>query len=310
MGDRVSSFERASAALGCFKRSLTLHRKCERSLVLWVLSIAYLFAAVWRRPLRVTLIVAGSAALVFLFVVARWDLVSYWLRYILFLILLLILYQRGGWWFAACLTGALCTVIVLLRPHDAGSAIDMAFPLRGALFCVVHGGSQLLLNAHRISKSQAFALDIVSLTWWGGHARGLYPAKLEDYRIFGMTVYSPCSGAVTAIVNELPDEPPGHMDRRNPAGNHIVIRQNGTDIYVGLAHLLSGSILVQVGDAIQLGQQLARVGNSGNTSEPHLHIHAKRGGKPTSMLDGKGVPILFAGRWLIRNSLVSTYRDL
>jgi murein DD-endopeptidase MepM/ murein hydrolase activator NlpD len=73
---------------------------------------------------------------------------------------------------------------------------------------------------------------------------------------------------------------------------------------VGMAHLMQGSVLVKIGDRVTAGQTLARVGNSGNTSEPHLHIHAKHGGRPESMLDGEGVPIRFGGRWLIRNSLI------
>ncbi len=161
------------------------------------------------------------------------------------------------------------------------------------------------MNPHRVSKSQRFALDIVALNWWGSRARGVFPAKLEDYRIFGRTVYSPCAGVITAVMNALPDQPPGKMDPNHPAGNHIVIRRDGADIYIGLAHLKTGSITVQPGDRVAPGQPLARAGNSGNTSEPHLHIHAKRGGQPTSMLDGEGAPMLFNRRWLIRNSLVS-----
>jgi murein DD-endopeptidase MepM/ murein hydrolase activator NlpD len=73
---------------------------------------------------------------------------------------------------------------------------------------------------------------------------------------------------------------------------------------MGMAHLMQGSVLVKTGDRVIVGQTLARVGNSGNTREPYLHIHAKCGGKPESMLDGEGVPIWFDGRWLIRNSLI------
>jgi murein DD-endopeptidase MepM/ murein hydrolase activator NlpD len=67
---------------------------------------------------------------------------------------------------------------------------------------------------------------------------------------------------------------------------------------------MKGSVLVRPGDRVQAGQPLACVGNSGNTTEPHLHIHAKRGDKPDSILDGEGMPMRFGGRWLIRNSVV------
>jgi len=58
------------------------------------------------------------------------------------------------------------------------------------------------------------------------------------------------------------------------------------------------------GDVVCAGQQIGRVGNSGNSTLPHLHIHAKRGGNPANMLDGRGVPMKFEGRWLARNSAV------
>ncbi|TMZ49982.1 M23 family metallopeptidase, partial [Klebsiella pneumoniae] len=50
------------------------------------------------------------------------------------------------------------------------------------------------------------------------------------------------------------------------------------------------------GDVVREGQLLGTVGNSGNTSEPHLHIHAEK--------DGEGVPIRFGGRFLVRNNLM------
>lgn len=70
-----------------------------------------------------------------------------------------------------------------------------------------------------------------------------------------------------------------------------------------LAHMMEGSIAVTEGQTVDEGQPLGRLGNSGNTSEPHLHIHAWRTGSG-SMLEGEGVPIRFDGRFLVRNSLV------
>lgn len=57
-----------------------------------------------------------------------------------------------------------------------------------------------------------------------------------------------------------------------------------------------GSIVVAEGEEVKTGQLLGKVGNSGNTSEPHLHIHAEK--------DGKGIPITFNDRFLVRNNLV------
>ena len=75
-------------------------------------------------------------------------------------------------------------------------------------------------------------------------------------------------------------------------------------VQVLLAHLQHGSLTVRVGDQVTTGQPLGRVGNSGNTSEPHLHIHAVPAGTE-DVLRGAGVPILFEGRFLARNAILS-----
>ncbi len=54
--------------------------------------------------------------------------------------------------------------------------------------------------------------------------------------------------------------------------------------------------MVDKGDKVQTGKRIGLVGNSGNTSEPHVHIHAEK--------DGKGVPIEFNGSFPVRNSLI------
>jgi len=93
-------------------------------------------------------------------------------------------------------------------------------------------------------------------------------------------------------------------DGDHMAGNHVIIRcATNEDTFVGLAHLLAGSMRASVGDAARKGQPIARVGNSGNTTEPHLHIHAKIGGESDCMLDGCGVPLRIRGRFLMRNDL-------
>lgn len=64
-----------------------------------------------------------------------------------------------------------------------------------------------------------------------------------------------------------------------------------------------GSVAVREGDAVTTGQLIGAVGNSGNTTEPHLHIHAVRAETDNS-ISGTGVPIFFHGRFLVRNSVV------
>ncbi|MFQ6113338.1 MAG: M23 family metallopeptidase [bacterium] len=75
-------------------------------------------------------------------------------------------------------------------------------------------------------------------------------------------------------------------------------------VKVLLAYIMKNSIVVQTGDTLQTGQPLGRIGNSGNTSEPHLHIHAEKLEPNKPILEGEGVPIVFDGRFLVRNSLI------
>jgi murein DD-endopeptidase MepM/ murein hydrolase activator NlpD len=78
---------------------------------------------------------------------------------------------------------------------------------------------------------------------------------------------------------------------RNPAGNYIVI-QTADDEYVIVAHMQQGSVRVQTGDEVHTGDVLGLVGNSGNSSEPHLHIHLQT---TPDLLDfqAQGIPLRF-----------------
>jgi hypothetical protein len=248
---------------------------------------------VWHEPPAAPGFVIGPLVMLRLILTGRWDLVSYPLRFA-FLSLVS----------AALVLICFVAVSILLHRPPGGEKIDLEFPLHRGIYYIAHGGSSWLLNRHHGSDSQRFALDIVALSFSGARASGIYPARLSAYRIFARPVHSPCQGTVTAVVDSLPDTLPGQMDTQNLAGNHIVIRLADSEIFIGLAHLKNGSVLVRPTDRVRPGQLLACAGNSGNSSEPHLHLHAKRGGDPQSMLDGEGVPTRFRGRWLIRNSLV------
>lgn len=82
----------------------------------------------------------------------------------------------------------------------------------------------------------------------------------------------------------------------------MLISCQGVEIL--LAHMMQGSVRVREGETVNNGEILGRIGNSGNTSQPHLHIHAETGGAPGEILNGNGVPMTFKGRFLVRNSLV------
>jgi hypothetical protein len=172
--------------------------------------------------------------------------------------------------------------------------VDVAFPLKGGTYLVAHGGSSSPANIHAGHQQQSYAVDLVAVNALGFRARGIYPERPERYAIWGAAVVSPCDGEVVSAVDGVPDHPVGLLHEENPAGNHVIVRCHGIDIT--LAHMMSGSVAVRGGEGIAKGQTLGRVGNSGNTTEPHLRVHGER--------NGDAVALRFDGRWLVRNGVV------
>lgn len=174
--------------------------------------------------------------------------------------------------------------------------IELTFPLKKGTYYVGQGGNQVMMNYHQAYPAQKYALDILKLNNFGTRSKGLYPKEIEKYQIYGDDLYSPCDGVVVDMQNDLPDFSPPKSDPENPKGNHVTLSCENYDATVLLAHMQKGSIVVEVGEKVKTGQMLGKVGNSGNTTEPHLHIHAEK--------EGKGIPITFKDRFLVRNSLV------
>jgi hypothetical protein len=93
-------------------------------------------------------------------------------------------------------------------------------------------------------------------------------------------------------------------DRPYGLGNHVVIRK-GADQYVVLGHMREGTVVVKPGDEVRAGQEIGRVGNSGWTERPHLHMQAMRSAKG-DWRHGDPLPLCFAGRFLVRNQSIRT----
>lgn len=170
----------------------------------------------------------------------------------------------------------------------------LTFPLGEGWFIVAQGGAIGLLNHHNGHRAQHQALDITALNSAGFRASGLLPADPDRYVIFGKPVISPCDGTVVVARDGLPDLSPPLRDRKHPAGNHVVLSCG--DMHVLLAHLRQNSLLVKAGAHLRTGARIAEVGNSGNTTEPHLHIHA------VDPRTGTGLQIAFDGIVPVRNA--------
>ena len=196
-----------------------------------------------------------------------------------------------------------------LPPGDP--AVRLASPLKNGEFYVVNGGYSILINPHmkalkheelRAYRGQSYALDIVKLNRYGFRAQGAWPLALADYEIFGEPLYAPCDGQVRFTENRLPDRVPPEHDRQNPAGNFVYLECGASGVL--LAHLMQSSVAVAPGDRVREGQPIGRVGNSGYSTEPHLHLHAQRGGGGADFLAADPLPLQVAGRTLVRNSRI------
>ncbi|MFO1412437.1 MAG: M23 family metallopeptidase [Burkholderiales bacterium] len=179
-------------------------------------------------------------------------------------------------------------------PRTAPAPVVIASPLRGR---------NLILNNQ---GSSAYHFD----TWWfrdgvpySGLAYAFDTMQTNDaltslmkagytdtrdnnaYVNYGQDVYAAADGVVVELVDGYDDqkgnavaEGQGYaITLDNVGGNHLVIRI-GDDLYTMYGHLVKGSFgSLKVGDAVVEGQKLARLGNSGNSTGPHLHFQVMRG---------------------------------
>lgn len=290
--------------------------------------------ALGRHRSRAAWLIEGAGTAVFLLALAAAGLwlVFPWLVSLLWLLLFPVAFLRSlrglgsrpAWpggargWTGAAIRGALAAAALALALHALagrrepdGPAVDLRFPLERGTYQVVNGGSTALVNAHlatleearfRAWRGQSHGVDIVALGRWGARARGMAPRDPAAYAIFGAPIVAPCGGDVVTAVDGLADLSPPEVDREHMAGNHVILRCG--DVWIVLGHMLSGSVCVREGDVVRPGQPLGAVGNSGNSDEPHLHVHAQRPGSRAEPLSGDPLPIRFEGHYLARNAIV------
>ncbi len=147
---------------------------------------------------------------------------------------------------------------------------QLILPFKGE-WTVIWGGDTEELNYHVTTPSQKGAFDLVITDKNGSSHKGTGRAN-EDYYAFGKELFAPVAGEVVAVVDGIPDNQPGTMNPAQVTGNTVIIKTENNEYYL-LAHFKLYSIRVKQGDQIAKGQLLGQCGNSGNSSEPHLHFH-------------------------------------
>lgn len=254
----------------------------------------YLFLRATRKPMPDALFTAAlSAAMaLFIYLYGTWVFLTIYAKYVfgcayLLLGLLFLLRRKTtgrnrGIAVKLFFTLLLALGCVLYFTGTTGrpDTVELDFPLKKGHYFVLQGGKGLPTNLFHFSlRGAIYAMDIVKLDPLGRRANTIFSRRLEDYAIFGDTIYSPCDGIVTRAYGGNPDNIPPNMDR-GPKNTNLVLIET-PDYYVFMGHLKNGSVFVQEGDTVKTGFPLGRVGNSGFSSEPHLHIqvHAKEAGK-------------------------------
>lgn len=181
------------------------------------------------------------------------------------------------------------------------AAAPIGPPLRGGPWLAANGPSNS--SGHRraiiaiggtLDISQRFAIDYVKL---GEGNRTFTGDSLDNasYHAEGNDALAVANGTVVAVKDGIPENVPGITSRAVPitletvGGNHVIIDIGGGR-YAFYAHLQPGSIRVHEGERVERGQVIGLVGNTGNSTEPHLHFHVSDGNSP---LGSEGLPYTY-----------------
>lgn len=136
---------------------------------------------------------------------------------------------------------------------------------------VVWGGDTKEQNYHVINDAQKHAFDVV-ITDQKGKSYKTDGKTNEDYYAFGKPLCAPCDAEVVLVVDGIKDNLPGIMNPIYVPGNTVILKTASNEFLI-LAHFKQHTIIVKQGQKVKQGQMLGQCGNSGNSSEAHLHFH-------------------------------------
>jgi murein DD-endopeptidase MepM/ murein hydrolase activator NlpD len=172
---------------------------------------------------------------------------------------------------------------VVIAPPLAG---DNWSALNGCCGVTSHRGAVMAVGG-RLNGSERYAIDWVRVDA-NSHPLSTFSgtgSTNEDYHAYDAPLLAVADGTVTAVVSDLkettPHVIPTDLTFSQLGGNHIIIDIGGGN-FAFYAHMRPGSASVKVGDKVTRGQVIGRLGNSGNTSEAHLHFHVSRCSVPLS----------------------------
>ncbi len=149
------------------------------------------------------------------------------------------------------------------------------------------GGRSTLVSHHYgpMTPQQRYAIDFVVVR--DGQSYEGDKSEPASYHAWDEPLVAPADGTVVDVENDLRDWPigGGEPDAERARGNYVML-DLGDERYVMFAHLRQGSATVAEGDRVVAGEVIGRLGNSGNTTEPHLHLQVQDSPDfPTELFD-------------------------
>jgi murein DD-endopeptidase MepM/ murein hydrolase activator NlpD len=146
----------------------------------------------------------------------------------------------------------------------------LILPFNGE-WTVFWGGDTIELNYHIESEAQKNAFDIV-ITDNNGKTFKTEGKTNEDYYAFGKELLAPCDAEVVLAVDGIKDNTPGELNPVYVPGNMLILKTANNE-FLFFAHFKQNSIVVKQGQKVKKGELIGLCGNSGNSSEAHLHFH-------------------------------------
>jgi murein DD-endopeptidase MepM/ murein hydrolase activator NlpD len=178
------------------------------------------------------------------------------------------------------------------RVHQ-GPPVRIAPPLAGPRWTTIVGAHRRSLQPvnGRFVNGQRFAIDWNRLDDQYRPAFG-DPATFASNPSYGAPLLAVANGKVVEAVDGIPDQPPDAFEPVGPeiADGNVVILRLAPSVFAGYAHLVPGSVRVEVGDRVRTGAVLGALGNSGNSNGPHLHFQLMN---EPSLLASTGLPLEF-----------------
>jgi murein DD-endopeptidase MepM/ murein hydrolase activator NlpD len=181
------------------------------------------------------------------------------------------------------------------------AAVVVEPPLKGRGWVAVNGccdaitshrGAVMAING-QLQVPERFAIDWVKLDDKGKIFSG-DGSKLGSYAYYGSPIHAVADGVVVNLYNGADEQTPGPeakgINADNIGGNMLVVDIGG-GAYAFYAHLQRGSLKVKLGDRVKAGQVIGLLGNTGNSTAPHLHFHVMDGPSP---LNANGLPFVFS----------------